>query len=228
MSLYRRKDSPYWWIKLSHNGRAVCKSTGTSERTKAREYHDKLKAQLWDVVRLGVKPSHSWKEAVPRWLDEKSHKASIADDRRNFRWLDAHLSGLNLSEIDRNAVDRITLGRKKEGVSNGTVNRTLSLLRSVLRTACHDWEWVDRVPRVRLLPEPKGRVRHLTPSDMGSCRSIWRPWCASRCSLDCVNAMSANCDGLGSTWSVARRGLMRRRRRVDAESQFRSPSRPLR
>lgn len=166
MSLYRRKDSPNWWIKLSHNGRAVQRSAGTPNRTKAREYHDKLKAQLWDLTRLGVKPRHTWEEAVLRWLEEKVHKASINDDRRNFRWLHTHLAGVDLADIDRACVDRITGERRKEGIANGTVNRTLALLRSVLRAAMYEWEWVDRVPRVRLLPEPKGRVRFLNREEI--------------------------------------------------------------
>jgi integrase len=165
MSLYRRKDSPYWWIKLSHDRRSIQRSAGTCDRKKAQEYHDKLKAQLWDLSRLGVKPSHIWEEAVVRWLEEKSHKASIEDDRRNFRWLHLHLAGVALDRIDRDTVDRISQARRKSGVSNGTVNRMLSVLRSVLRSAAHDWEWTERAPRVRLLPETKGRVRYLTPAE---------------------------------------------------------------
>lgn len=166
MSLYKRKDSPYWWVKLSHNGRSIQKSAGTSDRTKAREYHDKLKAQLWDTTRLGVKPCRIWEEAVVRWLDEKEHKTSIADDRRNFRWLDSMLAGVKLGDINRDLVDRITQVRKKEGVSNGTVNRTLALLRSVLRAAMNEWEWLDKAPKVRLLHETKGRVRFLSSEEL--------------------------------------------------------------
>jgi integrase len=162
MSLYRRKDSPNWWIKLSHDGRSIQRSAGTPDHKKAREYHDKLRSQLWDVSRLGVKPSHMCEEAVVRWLDEKSHKASINDDKRNFVWLHPHLSKMTLQRIDRDCVDRVSQARRRTGVSNGTVNRTLSLLRSVLRAAAHDWEWLDRVPKVRLLPEAKGRTRYLT------------------------------------------------------------------
>lgn len=165
MSLYRRKDSPYWWIKLSLNGRTVQQSAGTSDRRKAQEYHDKLKAQLWDVQKLGVKPHRTWEDAVIRWLDEKAHKASIGDDRRNFRWLDSHLVGRNLADIDRECIDRISAARRKEGVSNGTVNRMLALLRSVLRAAMNDWEWIERVPKVRLLHEASGRVRFLTADE---------------------------------------------------------------
>ena len=165
MSLYKRSDSPYWWIKFTHLGRTIQRSTGTSDRKKAQEYHDKLKAELWDVSRLGMKPSRLWEEAVVRWVDEKAHKASIGDDQRNFRWLHSHLSGLTLEQVDRSRVDSIIKQRKADGVSNGTVNRTLALLRSVLRAAVRDWEWLERAPRIRLLPEPKGRIRHLSPAE---------------------------------------------------------------
>ena len=70
-----------------------------------------------------------------------------------------------MDRIDRNRVDQVKFARKAEGVSNGTVNRTLSLLRAVLRSAVHDWEWIERSPRVRLLPEAKGRVRYLSQAE---------------------------------------------------------------
>ena len=56
MSLFKRKDSPYWWVKLNHKGRRLQQSTGTADNAKAQEYHDKLKASLWDQERLGIKP----------------------------------------------------------------------------------------------------------------------------------------------------------------------------
>jgi integrase len=48
------------------------------------------------------------------------------------------------------------------GASNATTNRTLSVIRAILRKAVIDWEWIDRHPRIKLLPEPKRRVRWLT------------------------------------------------------------------
>ena len=172
MSLYRRKDSPFWWVKLSHNGRTIQRSTGTSERRQAKEYHDKLKAELWEVERLGVKPSHTWEEAVVRWLEEKSHKASLCDDKTNFRWMHPHLAGVKLSDIDRAFVDELTRkrraapnganGRKSEAVTDSTVNRMLMLLHAVLKLAADEWEWIDKVPMVRVLKEPDRRVRFLT------------------------------------------------------------------
>ena len=35
-------------------------------------------------------------------------------------------------------------------------------MRAILRRAHLEWEWLDRLPRFRLLKEPQGRVRYLT------------------------------------------------------------------
>jgi len=162
MSLYKRTGSPYWWVKLSHNGRRIQRSTGTADKAKATEYHDKLKASLWDQARLGVKPSHSWKDAAVRWVRESTHKASQGLDLMHLRWLDKYLGGLMLAEISREVIDRITQARLAEGVSNASANRLLQCIRVILRRAVNEWEWLDRVPRIRFLHEPNRRVRWLT------------------------------------------------------------------
>ena len=75
MSLYKRKDSPNWWVKIHHSGGCLQQSTGTADE-KAQEYHDKLKASLWEQEKAGCKAKYSWNEAVVRYLAETSHKAS--------------------------------------------------------------------------------------------------------------------------------------------------------
>src|SRR3546814_14831060 len=57
----------------------VRRSTGTSDRRKAEEYHDRLKAELWEASRLKKKPKRTWDEAALRWLKEKAHKKSRRD-----------------------------------------------------------------------------------------------------------------------------------------------------
>jgi len=162
MSLYKRSDSPNWWIKLAHNGRAIQQSTGTSDKSKAQEYHDKLKASLWDEARLGIKQPHSWKEAALRWVQESTHKATQDLDLMHLRWLDRHLGGLMLAEVNRDVIDKITQVRLAEGVSNASVNRLLQCVRVILRRAANDWEWLERAPKIRMLHEATRRIRWLT------------------------------------------------------------------
>ena len=72
------------------------------------------------------------------------------------------MRGAELGSINREMLDRIMSARQVEGASNSTVNRTMEVVRAVLRRAANEWEWLDRVPRVRMLPEPKRRVRWIT------------------------------------------------------------------
>ena len=165
MSLYKRKDSPHWWVKLAHNGQRIQQSTGTADKAKAQEYHDKLKASLWDQERLGVKPRRTWNEAVVRYLAETSHKASQVSDKIHLRWLDKFLNGVSLDAINRDVLDSIMTARRAEGVKNSSVNRVMEVVRAVLRKAANEWEWLDRVPRVQMLPAAKRRIRWITQDE---------------------------------------------------------------
>ena len=161
MSLRRRYGS-YWIDLRSPTGERIRRSTGTADKALAEEFHDRLKAELWRIAKLGEKPQRSWNEAVVRWLKEQSHKATIENDKMHFRWLDRHLGGKPLSAITRNAIDRITAVKLADGVSNATVNRVLEVLRAVLRKCVNEWEWLERAPRIRMLKEPTRRIRFLT------------------------------------------------------------------
>src|SRR5262245_44983362 len=139
MSLYKRTGSPYWWVRFTHNGRRIRQSAGTADKTKAQQYHDRLKASLWEQNRLGAKPSRSWNDAVVQWLHETSHKATHAADIAKLRWLDEYLGGRPLGQITRDEIGRIGDVKARES-SGPTANRTLALIRAILRRACWEWE----------------------------------------------------------------------------------------
>jgi integrase len=163
MSLFKRGNT--WWVSFtSPNGARIRRSAGTEEKKQAQEYEDRLKAELWRVYKLGEKPRRTWQETVVRWLQEKEHKSDRYKDMAKLRWFDPFLGTLYLDEIDRELIDRIGAAKKQEA-SPSTANRYLALLRSILRMARDEWEWVDKVPRVRLYPEPKKRVRWITQEE---------------------------------------------------------------
>jgi len=176
MSLFKRKDSPSWWIELTApDGRRIQQSTGTADRLKAQELHDRLKAEFWDQKRLGVKPRHTWQEAVLRWVSEKSQKTTLSADKSHLRWLDPYMRGKYLDEIDRDLIAEITAARQKpyeiprrKGPPRKivpkptTVNRTLEIIRAILRKARDDWEWIVNCPNIPMLKEPAKRIRWIT------------------------------------------------------------------
>lgn len=166
MSLYRRKDSSYYWVKIAVKGqKPIQESTGTSDKQQALEYEARRRNALWEQSRLGIKPKYYWEEAVVKYIEETMHNKSHTTDLVHFRWLSQYLEGKYLNEINRSLLDRITSIRKNEGVSNGSVNRCMQVVSRVLRRAALEWDWLDKPVRVRSLPEPKMRIRYLTSEE---------------------------------------------------------------
>lgn len=164
MSLYKRGDSEKYWCAFSVNGQRIQRSTGTTDKDKAAEYEARLRASIYDQSRLGIKPSYTWNDAVIRYVRENTHKTASTQDseRRILVWLDTRLSGKPLESIDRVLLDTIIASKQQEGVKPRTINSVTNLIRVVLRKAMLDWEWIDRLPKFRILKEPTRRVRFIT------------------------------------------------------------------
>ena len=164
MTLYKRKDSPYYWVKFSPikgELKAFMQSTGTTQKRQAQQYHDKLQSERWEKDRLGVKPRRTWDEAAVRFLLETSDKRTHHWDQSMLKWFHPHLGGKELTDVNRELLEQVKAKRAK-GVRPGTVNRYMALVRAILRRACFDWEWIDRVPKVGMLRDQAGRIRSLS------------------------------------------------------------------
>lgn len=160
MGLYERGG--VWWVDFTTpNGQRIRHSAGTDNPEHAKEYHDRLKVRYWEAQRLGVKPERSWQEAAVRWVKETSHKRSHDKDLAKLRWLDRWLGHLMLHHVTRDVVEDIAERKVKES-SPSNANRYLALIRSILRRAKDDWEWLDRIPKVRLYREPTRRICFLS------------------------------------------------------------------
>lgn len=166
MSLKKRGNT--WHIDfVTPSGERIRRAAGTADKTQAQELHDKLKAESWRVQQLGEKPAYTWDEAAYKFLVETQHKASHQDDKNRLRWVQQFLRGKVLREIDRELIGSIGEIKAKEA-SPSTANRILALIRSILRKAMLDWEWLDKVPRIRLYKEAKRRVRWLTSAQVAT------------------------------------------------------------
>ncbi len=161
--LYRRKDSRFWWINLVlADGRRVCQSTGCVDRTAAEAFAVRLKGEALEARQQGLLGIVVWQQAVVRYLEEFGDKKSLPDDRFHLQKLDPYLRSRRLDAIDMTVLQPFIRDRKsKDGVSNATVNRALEVVRRILNVAHQDWRWLRAVPKIRMLKEPRRRVRFL-------------------------------------------------------------------
>ncbi|RQQ63540.1 site-specific integrase [Burkholderia stagnalis] len=181
MSLYKRKTSPNWQYKLypPGGGTPVQGSTGTSNKEQAQEFHDRLKVDLWNRARLGTKPRYTWNEAVVRYVGERDGLPSLETSKTHLRWLDRHLAGVALADIDRDRIDAIALEKRREPLvirtkrgivttdrtaSAGTVRRVIGVLKAVLNAAV-EWEWLDRAPVTKRAKVVQKRIRWLNQAE---------------------------------------------------------------
>ena len=72
-----------------------------------------------------------------------------------------------LSQISREVVNHIA-ELKADQTSKSNANRTLALIRAILRRARDDWECVEHIPKVRLYPVTSKRLNWLTRAQAGA------------------------------------------------------------
>src|SRR6266513_265099 len=124
--------------------------------------------------------------AAARYVETKARKRSLGDDIRILKHLeesfgaDTPLSEITASRIAEYKAKRLSTVRKtgqggaatERPLAAGTVNRTLALLRHLLRLACEEGEVLQSVPKIRLEKEPQGRLRWLTSDRVDRARGV--------------------------------------------------------
>ncbi len=100
--VYRRGDSPYWWIDVVlPDGRRLRQSAKTAKREEAEALLAKLRGEVFRAGHLGIKAERSWQEAVVRYLATKLHLRDIEKQRAICRQLDPYLGELKLAPDQR-------------------------------------------------------------------------------------------------------------------------------
>ncbi len=167
--IYRRPDSGFWWINATlPNGKRIRQSAGTENREEAQAYLAKLQHEAYLEAYLGIKPKRSWQEAVLRYLELKSCLRDVEKQRRMCRLLHPFLGDRMLNDINGDVIWGIVQRLLAKGNKPATVNRYLAIIRSILRMARDEWQWLDSIPKVRLLPGEVERDRWLTRREADS------------------------------------------------------------
>lgn len=165
---YRRKDSPYWWVKYTDaSGKRTDRSTGTTERREAQALEAKWRLEAHQMRQWGVQPEHTFDELMLAYL--KATSDTMRDSERAtyaIQRLKPFFTGRVMERLRRADVSAYIEKRKADGVGPYTVNRELDLLSAAINYARKHWEWDIQNPVSGMsLRQPEGRLRWLSRAE---------------------------------------------------------------
>jgi integrase len=163
MSIKKRGD--VWHIDIvTPDGSRIRRSTGTTDKRQALEYHDRLKAELWETSRLDKKPQRLFEDAVILFLRDGQDQKSFSVKQARAEYFLSKFSGRELSSITGEEILKSlpeTVERTGKAVSNATLNRYRADIMRMFSLA-YKLDWIDSVPFVPRAKEPKVRVKWIT------------------------------------------------------------------
>jgi integrase len=74
---------------------------------------------------------------------------------------------------------KVIEGERRKGNTPATINRYLATMRSLLRMARDEWQWLDSIPKIRMLPGEVERDRWLTKAEADQLIAVCLPHLAA-------------------------------------------------
>jgi integrase len=137
MSIYKRKNSKFYYCEITINGKTVIRSTKTTKKSLALRFESQLREALYRQQVLGEKPTIKLSEAILEY--SRTKQGSI-----NQRNLDTQVRTLNtqvcrvyplnneLHCLNGGHLTRLVTLRRQDGVSEGTIRLMLTTLKGVI------------------------------------------------------------------------------------------------
>lgn len=161
MPLYKRDDSPYYWVR---SGRKHRESTSTADFEKAKEYERVFVERIWRLEKLGDRGAVPWREAAERWL--KASTRPLERDREILEWLDPRVGIYALSAVaDPDVLEQLREDGLADGWSHSTIDRMMGTVSAVLHASVA-WRYIDHAPAIPMYRPAPGEPRWLTPAEL--------------------------------------------------------------
>jgi integrase len=183
MSIRKDPDSGIWRLDLrAPSGERIRRSAGTTDKKAAQEYHDRLKAELWRMDKLGEQPDRLFEVAAVRFLRENEGQRDYATKLRHVEYWAGKFRGRGMRSLTSDDIsDNLpTHSVRQHGgatpLTGSTRNRYIATIKRMLNM-CVEWGWLETVPKMAHFHEPDVRVRWETPEVItGLVKALHLPW----------------------------------------------------
>jgi integrase len=152
-----------WHIDKVVFGRRICQSTRTArlegaEKMLARVMEEARQAQIY-----GVRPARTFEQAAAKYVLEHQHKRSLEDDVGRLKGLLPWIGDVHVDKLHMGVLQTWISARQRTGISLGTINHGLQIVRRILNLAAGEWmdeqglTWLQAAPKIKLLPNHEKR-----------------------------------------------------------------------
>jgi integrase len=161
-----RKKGEIWHIQKVIGGQLICQSTGETELERAERYLAQLVEKYRQVHVYGERLERTFNQAAARFIEDYAHKKSLDRDINTLKAVMPYIGDVPLLKVHIGVLDEFIKARKSAGISAGTINRDLAVIRRVLSLSARLWRddqgrpWLDTVP---MLPAVQGVKRKPRP-----------------------------------------------------------------
>jgi len=163
--LYKRKG--IWHIDKQIKGYGrLCETCGTDQLEEAERYLVKRLEEIRQATVYGLRPVRTFEEAAVKFVRENAHKRSIAADASRLNGLNPYIGQVHLHQIHIGTLHPYIEAKKADGRKTRTINHGLKVVRHILNLAALEWidehglTWLEKAPKIKLLPECDGRKPH--------------------------------------------------------------------
>jgi integrase len=152
-----------WHIDKVIDGKRICESTGTGDLKEAEAVVAKLVQEAREVRLLGAQRTRIFREAATKFLEENTHKRSLERDARALKALDPFIGELPLRRVHHETLQHYVRARLQAGISPGTINRDLAVVRRILNLSARLWRdesdrpWLTTPPLIQMQRHPHRR-----------------------------------------------------------------------
>jgi len=157
------KRSGVWHVDKRISGRRICQSTGTTQLEEAERFLARLIEESRQATIYGVRPNRAFEQAAAKFVLENQHKRSINEDIIRLKQLMPWIGDIPISRIHMGVLQPWIEHRRKQGVTVGTINHGLKVVRRILNLAASEWmdeygmTWLQAAPKIKLLPNTNKR-----------------------------------------------------------------------
>lgn len=166
-----RKRGRYWWIEKTVSGIKLYESTGETELEQAELYLAMRVQQIRSVLVYGDKLERTFDTAAARYIEEYEHKRSLDRDITTLKAVVPFIGDMPLRQVHNGTLESYIKARKATGISAGTLNRDMAVIRRILNLSAKLWRddqgrpWLDTVPMLPIIQGAKRKPRPISQAE---------------------------------------------------------------